>query len=61
MGKNHVQHADLGDTCRTERLVNTGANMAGSSGKSIARSCLGNKAKLEISYRLIRYENVSPR
>jgi hypothetical protein len=35
-------------------------NMAGSSGKSIARSCLGNEAKLEGSYRLIRNENVSP-
>jgi hypothetical protein len=47
LAKNHFQHADLGDTRRTVRLVNTGANMAGSSGKSIARSCLGNEAKLE--------------
>jgi len=58
--KDHFQHADLGDIRRTERLVNTCANMAGSSGKSIARSCLGNEAKLEGSYRLIRNENVSP-
>jgi hypothetical protein len=58
--KAHFQHADLGDIRRTERLVNTCANMAGSSGKSIARSCLGNEAKLEGSYRLIRNENVSP-
>jgi len=58
--KDHFQHADLGDIRRTERLVNTCANMVGSSGKSIARSCLGNEAKLEGSYRLIRNENVSP-
>ncbi|MFT7682501.1 MAG: hypothetical protein ACI935_001976 [Moritella dasanensis] len=44
--KDHFQHADLGDIRRAERLVNTCANMAGSSGKSIARSCLGNEAKL---------------
>ena len=58
--KDHFQHADLGDIRRTERLVNTSANMAGSSGKSIARACLGNEAKLEGSYRLIRNDNVSP-
>lgn len=59
MDKNHFQNTDLADISRTERLVNTSANMAGSNGKSIARSCLGNEAKLDRSYRLIRNENVS--
>lgn len=56
----HFQHAKLGDYRRTERLVNISANMAKSSGKSIASSCLGNEADLEGAYRLIRNKKVSP-
>jgi hypothetical protein len=58
--KDHFQHANLGDSRRTERLVNTCANMAGSSGKSIARACRGHEAQLEGAYRLIRNQHVSP-
>jgi hypothetical protein len=58
--KDHFQHANLGDSRRTERLVNTCANMAGSSGKSIARACHCHEAQLEGAYRLIRNQHVSP-
>ncbi|WP_040571916.1 IS4 family transposase [Shewanella benthica] len=58
--KSHFQHAKLGDIRRADRLVSTAANMARSSGKSIALSCRGNEAELEGAYRLIRNDNVSP-
>ena len=57
--KDHFQHACLGDARRTQRLINTCADMAGSSGKSIAKSCIGNGSKLEGTYRLIRNNHVS--
>ncbi|MCL1049826.1 hypothetical protein L2755_09355 [Shewanella abyssi] len=56
----HFQQAKLGDMRRAHRLVSTAANMARSSGKSIALSCRGNEAELEGAYRLIRNDNVSP-
>ena len=56
----HFQHASLGDPRRTDRLVSTAANMARSSGKSIALSCRGNEAEQEGAYRLIRNDKVSP-
>lgn len=56
----HFQQAKLGDMRRAQRLVTTAANMARSSGKSIALSCRGNEAELEGAYRLIRNDNVSP-
>ncbi|SQH76219.1 protein of unknown function, might belong to Transposase [Shewanella benthica] len=58
--KSHLQHAKLGDVRRADRLVSTLANMARSSGKSIAPSCRGNEAELEGAYRLIRNDNISP-
>ena len=58
--KSLFQHAKLGDMRRADRLVSTAANMARSSGKSIALSCRGNEAELEGAYRLIRNDNVSP-
>lgn len=58
--ESHFQHASLGDTRRADRLVSIAANMARSSGKSIALSCRGDDAEQEGAYRLIRNENVSP-
>lgn len=44
--KDHFQLANLGNSRRTDRLVNTCANMAG----SIARACHGHEAQLEGAY-----------
>ncbi|MCL1050333.1 transposase [Shewanella abyssi] len=46
----HFQQAKLGGMRRADRLVSTAANMARSSGKSIALSCRGNEAELEGAY-----------
>ncbi|MEZ9543756.1 IS4 family transposase, partial [Vibrio sp. 10N.286.48.C11] len=64
---NHEQWADdhfgsstLGDKRRTERLKCVASQLAASSGKSLAQTCLGSESKLEGAYRLIRNKNVSP-
>lgn len=55
----HFNHAALGDQRRTRRLCTIAEQMATGSGKSIARSCNGEDAKLEGAYRLIRNDEVS--
>jgi len=56
----HFHHAELGDKRRAARLTVVAEHMAVGSGKSVARSCNGEDAKLEGAYRLIRNDNVSP-
>ena len=58
--KNHFENAKTGDERRTQRLVETAADMARCSGKSIALSCQGDEAKQEGAYRLIRNDKVAP-
>ena len=58
--KNHFENAKTGDERRTQRLVETAADMARGSGKSIALSCQGDEAKQEGAYRLIRNDKVTP-
>ncbi|RJY07071.1 hypothetical protein D5R81_16630 [Parashewanella spongiae] len=58
--KNHFQKANTGDSRRTKRLVETVADMARCSGKSIALSCQGNEAKQEGAYRLMHNNSVAP-
>ena len=57
----HFGSATLGDKRRTERLKCVASQLAASSGKSLAQTCLGSESTLEGgSYRLVRNENVSP-
>ena len=56
----HFHQAALGDKRRTKRLVTLAEQMAVNSGKSVAKSCKGEDAKLEGAYRLIRNDEVSP-
>ncbi|MGG7257484.1 transposase DNA-binding-containing protein, partial [Klebsiella pneumoniae] len=48
------------DPRRTKRLIETAADMAKFSGKSITVSMQGSKAMQEGAYRFIRNPNVSP-
>ena len=57
--KDHFQHASLGDSRRTARLIDISGDMASNSGKSMAFSCNGDDAALEGAYRFIRNDNVS--
>lgn len=52
--------SDLGDTRRTERLVDVAARMASQMGRSLAKSCGGDQAALLGGYRLMRNEAVEP-
>ncbi|MGF1743063.1 hypothetical protein L4C34_18755 [Vibrio profundum] len=56
----HFKRANLGDKRRAERLTRVAAQMATGSGQSLARTCLGDEAKLEGAYRLIRNDKVCP-
>lgn len=56
----HFNHASLGDKRRVTRLVKVAGQLAIGSGKSLARTCHGEDARLEGAYRLIRNEKVSP-
>lgn len=51
---------ELGDTRRTQRLVDVGARMARQMGSSLSKSCQGDDAALLGSYRLMRNESVQP-
>ena len=57
--KDHFQHANLGDSRRTARLIDISGDMASNSSKSMAFSCNGDDAALEGAYRFIRNDNVS--
>ena len=57
---NHFSNAKLGDTRRTNRLVNVADLAAKSSGESIARACDGKDSAIEGAYRLIRNEHIKP-
>lgn len=52
--------SDLGDTRRTGRLIGIAARMATQMGRSLAKSCGGDKAALLGGYRLIRNGAVKP-
>lgn len=51
---------ELGDERRTERLVSVAALMSKQTGKSLSKSCEGNAAALQGSYRLLRNGSVEP-
>jgi len=51
---------ELGDTRRTERLVEVAARMSKQMGKSLAKSCQGDGAALLGGYRLLRNDDVKP-
>lgn len=50
---------DLGDSRRTNRLVDVGARLARQVGASMAQCCEGEPAALQASYRLMRNDDVS--
>ena len=51
---------ELGDARRTERLVSVATLMSKQMGKSLAKSCEGDRAALLGSYRLLRNDGVDP-
>ena len=56
---NLFQSADLGDQRRVKRLAKVTAQWASNTGCSMAKSCQGDLAQLEGSYRLIRNPQVN--